>query len=58
MILREREKARENEAAAARIRAIARTALAILEKPPCSRLMFDNRGSQALDAKMGEYPRR
>ena len=58
LILQERRKAQESEAAAARIRTIARTALSILEKPPCSRLMFDNRRSKEFDARMGEYPTR
>ena len=43
-ILQEREKAKTNQEAAERLHTIAKTALSILEKPPCSNFIFDNLG--------------
>ena len=44
-IIQEREKAKNNQQKAQRLRDIAINALTILERPPCANLIFNNFGS-------------
>lgn len=55
-IMQEREKAKQNHQAAEKLRNIARNALAILERPPCASLIFDNFGNQP--EALGQYDTR
>ena len=55
-LLIEREKAKNNQEQAERLRNIARNALTILERPPCGNLIFDNFGTKP--EALGQYETR